>query len=85
MSYSNIVRFERSVCGMTVKIAEVNNHNGRSYKVTITTQGSWKGDYYSQPIPEAESFINVENMLQYIKRHTGCSDSDLSAIRSSIR
>lgn len=85
MSYSNIVRFERSVCGMVVKISEVSNQNGKSYKVTITTQGGWKGDYYSQPIPEAESFINVENMLQHIKRHTSCSDSDLSAIRSSIR
>lgn len=85
MSYSNKVRFERPVQGMTVKIAEVNNHRGKSYKVTITTQGDWKGDYYSQPISAAESFTNVENMLQYIKRQTGCTEHELSTIRSSIQ
>jgi len=70
---------------MAVKIVEVNNVHGKSFKVTITTQGGWKGSYYSQPIPEAESFINVENMLLYIKRQTECSDHELSAIRSSIQ
>lgn len=84
MSNSNIIRFESTVGGMAVKIAEVKNRNGRSFKVTISTQGGWNGEYYLQPIPDAESFINIENMLQYIKRQTECSESELSHIRSII-
>jgi len=85
MSRSNIVRLERTINGMAVKIVEVNNGHGKSYKVTITTQGEWRGSYYSQPIPEAESFVHTENILLYIKRHTECSDYDLSAIRTSMQ
>lgn len=72
------------VSGMTVKITQINKSNGRIFKVLITTGGILKGGHYSPPIPETQSFVNVDNLLLYIKRQTECSDYELSKIKSIL-
>lgn len=84
MSYRSAERYYGSVNGVTVKITEVTNQNNRRFRVSISTKGVQQGAYYSPPILGSESFVNVENLLSYIKQHTGCSDYEVNTIKSAI-
>lgn len=84
MAYSSTVRYYGTVNGMSVKITEIVSNGSRSYKVAITTKGVSKGNYFSPPVSGAESFVNIEDSLLYIKRQTDCSNSAISTIKASM-